>query len=100
MIKHAYCFIFKIQSALNIQGGFGKIYATTIQQNPAVRVTFFHTPARARVWGLGLEHFSSRVDEFEEVATHNRIWKQRLVSIGVSSAEEAKNLGLSRFLYR
>ena len=36
------------------------------------------------------EQFSTRVDEMEELLTGNRIWKQRLVDIGVVSAKDAK----------
>jgi NADH dehydrogenase (ubiquinone) Fe-S protein 2 len=39
--------------------------------------------------------FSSRIDEIEELLTGNRIWKQRLVGIGVVSTEEALNWGFS-----
>lgn len=41
------------------------------------------------------EQFVSRIDEMEEMLTGNRIWKQRLVDIGVVSAEEALNWGFS-----
>lgn len=33
----------------------------------------------------------SRIDEIEEILTENRIWKQRLVDIGIVSAKEALN---------
>lgn len=39
--------------------------------------------------------FVSRVDEIEEMLTGNRIWKQRLVDIGVVSAKEALDWGFS-----
>ena len=39
--------------------------------------------------------FGSRVDEMEELLTNSRIWKQRLVNVGVISAEEALNMGFS-----
>jgi len=35
--------------------------------------------------------FSSRIDEVEELLTGNRIWKQRLVNIGIVSTAEALN---------
>jgi NADH dehydrogenase (ubiquinone) Fe-S protein 2 len=44
--------------------------------------------------------FSSRIDELEELLTENRIWKQRLVDIGVISVEEALDWGLSGPLLR
>jgi NADH dehydrogenase (ubiquinone) Fe-S protein 2 len=42
-----------------------------------------------------IAQFSSRLDEIEELLTNNRIWKQRLVDIGVVSGEEALNWGFS-----
>lgn len=49
---------------------------------------------------LFLSHFSSRIDEFEELLTNNRIWKQRLVNIGVVSANEAFEWGFSGVMLR
>jgi NADH dehydrogenase (ubiquinone) Fe-S protein 2 len=49
---------------------------------------------------LFVEQFSSRIDEIEEMLTNNRIWKQRLVNIGVVSAEEAMSWGFSGVLLR
>ena len=49
---------------------------------------------------LFIEQFSSRIDEIEEMLTNNRIWKQRLVNIGVVSAEESMNWGFSGVLLR
>jgi NADH-quinone oxidoreductase subunit D len=46
------------------------------------------------------EQFSSRVDELEELLTENRIWKQRLVGIGVITIEQALSWGLSGPLLR
>jgi len=39
--------------------------------------------------------FASRIDEMEEMLTGNRIWKQRLVDIGVVTADEALDWGFS-----
>ncbi|TAN13093.1 MAG: NADH-quinone oxidoreductase subunit D [Burkholderiaceae bacterium] len=39
--------------------------------------------------------FPKHVDEYEVLLTDNRIWKQRMVGIGVVSAERALNLGLT-----
>lgn len=39
--------------------------------------------------------FVSRVDEIEEMLTGNRIWKQRLVDIGIVTAEQALDWGFS-----
>lgn len=44
--------------------------------------------------------FGSRVDEMEELLTNSRIWKQRLVNVGVIGAEEAINMGFSGPLLR
>eukprot|EP00168_Porphyra_purpurea_P010015 TRINITY_DN2462_c0_g1_i3.p1 TRINITY_DN2462_c0_g1~~TRINITY_DN2462_c0_g1_i3.p1 ORF type:complete len:446 (+),score=157.25 TRINITY_DN2462_c0_g1_i3:180-1340(+) len=46
------------------------------------------------------EPFISRIDEMEEMLTGNRIWKQRLVDIGVVTAEEALNWGFSGVMLR
>jgi NADH dehydrogenase (ubiquinone) Fe-S protein 2 len=46
------------------------------------------------------EQFSTRVDEMEEMLTTNRIWKQRLVDIGVVSAKQATDWGFSGVLLR
>jgi len=44
--------------------------------------------------------FSSRLDELEELLTENRIWKQRLVDVGVITLEEALDWGLTGPLLR
>jgi NADH-quinone oxidoreductase subunit D len=49
---------------------------------------------------LFAEQFSSRIDELEELLTENRIWKQRLVGIGVITLEQALCWGLSGPLLR
>lgn len=41
------------------------------------------------------ERFDTYVDEYERLLTENRIWKQRLVDIGVVTAERAKALGFT-----
>lgn len=41
------------------------------------------------------EQFASRLDEMEELLTDNRIWKQRLVDIGVVTAAQAIHWGFS-----
>nr|YP_010117828.1 NADH dehydrogenase subunit 7 [Phytophthora agathidicida]QPN53800.1 NADH dehydrogenase subunit 7 [Phytophthora agathidicida]QTV76618.1 NADH dehydrogenase subunit 7 [Phytophthora agathidicida]QTV76774.1 NADH dehydrogenase subunit 7 [Phytophthora agathidicida]DAD54854.1 TPA_asm: NADH dehydrogenase subunit 7 [Phytophthora agathidicida]DAD54893.1 TPA_asm: NADH dehydrogenase subunit 7 [Phytophthora agathidicida] len=46
------------------------------------------------------EQFNTRLDEIEEMLTDNRIWKQRLVDIGVVSAKDALNLGFSGVMLR
>ena len=44
--------------------------------------------------------FSPRVDEMEEMLTANRIWKQRLVDVGVVSAKDAIAWGFSGVMLR
>jgi len=44
--------------------------------------------------------FPSRIDEIEELLTGNRIWKQRLVDVGVVSAEDALSMGFSGVMLR
>jgi len=45
-------------------------------------------------------NFLVRLDEFEELLTHNRIWKQRLVDIGVVTAKQAISWGFSGVILR
>jgi len=47
-----------------------------------------------------INQFKYRLDEIEEMLTSNRIWKQRLVNIGVISAEKAKEYGFSGVMLR
>lgn len=47
-----------------------------------------------------ISKFNSRIDEFEELLTNNRVWKQRLVNIGIVSAENALNWGFSGVMLR
>lgn len=44
--------------------------------------------------------FNTRLDEFEEMLTNNRIWKQRLVNIGIISAKDAMEWGFSGVMLR
>ena len=46
------------------------------------------------------EQFSTRVDEMEEMLTTNRIWKQRLINVGVVTLQSAKDWGFSGVLLR
>jgi NADH dehydrogenase (ubiquinone) Fe-S protein 2 len=46
------------------------------------------------------EQFSLRVDEMEEMLTTNRIWKQRLINVGVVTSKEALEWGFSGVLLR
>jgi len=47
-----------------------------------------------------LKQFSKRIDEIEELLTPNRIWKQRLVDIGVVSASDAQKWAFSGVMLR
>jgi len=49
---------------------------------------------------LFIKQFASRVDEIEELLTNNRIWKQRLVNIGIVTKQEAINWGFSGVMLR
>ena len=44
--------------------------------------------------------FITRLDEFEELLTNNRIWKQRLVNIGIVSSQQALDWGFSGVIIR
>jgi len=46
------------------------------------------------------QNIGARLDEMEEFLTGNRIWKQRLVDIGIVNAEEALDYGFSGVLLR
>lgn len=47
-----------------------------------------------------LLQFSTRLDEIEEILSNNRIWKQRLVDIGIVSAHDAMAHGFSGVILR
>lgn len=49
---------------------------------------------------LFLEQFNLRLDEMEEMLTGNRIWKERLVDIGIISAVKAIAWGFSGVMLR
>jgi len=49
---------------------------------------------------LFISQFNYRLDEIEEMLTGNRIWKERLVDIGVVSAEKAIEWGFSGVMLR
>jgi len=46
------------------------------------------------------QRFPAHVDEYETLLTDNRIWKQRLVDIGIVSPERALQLGLTGAMLR
>jgi len=47
-----------------------------------------------------VDNFGKRLDEMEEMLTGNRIWKQRLVDIGVVTADEALAWGFTGVMLR
>jgi NADH dehydrogenase I D subunit len=47
-----------------------------------------------------IQSFNSRIDELEELLTGNRIWKQRLVDIGIVTAKEALDWSFTGVLLR
>lgn len=47
-----------------------------------------------------ISNFSSRIDELEELLTENRIWRQRLVDVGIVTYKEALNWSFSGVLLR
>lgn len=47
-----------------------------------------------------IKNFGQRLDEMEELLTNNRIWKERLVDVGVVSVQEALNWGFSGVMLR
>ncbi len=46
------------------------------------------------------DQFSLRVDEIEEMLTESRIWKERLVDVGIVSAKKAMDWGFSGVMLR
>jgi NADH:ubiquinone oxidoreductase subunit D len=49
---------------------------------------------------LFVDQFNIRLLEVEEMLTENRIWKQRLVDIGIVSAKDAVDWGFSGVMLR
>jgi len=49
---------------------------------------------------LFIEQFANKLVEIEEMLTENRIWKQRLVDIGIVSTRDALNWGFSGVMLR
>jgi NADH:ubiquinone oxidoreductase subunit D len=47
-----------------------------------------------------IKQFSIRINEIEEMLSANRIWKQRLVDIGIVSAKQALDWGFSGVMLR
>eukprot|EP00188_Purpureofilum_apyrenoidigerum_P003712 Plantae.Rhodophyta-Purpureofilum_apyrenoidigerum.ctg3944.p1 GENE.Plantae.Rhodophyta-Purpureofilum_apyrenoidigerum.ctg3944~~Plantae.Rhodophyta-Purpureofilum_apyrenoidigerum.ctg3944.p1 ORF type:complete len:488 (+),score=80.74 Plantae.Rhodophyta-Purpureofilum_apyrenoidigerum.ctg3944:31-1464(+) len=44
--------------------------------------------------------FITRIDQMEEMLTDNRIWRERLVDVGIVSAEDAMNFGFTGVMLR
>jgi NADH dehydrogenase (ubiquinone) Fe-S protein 2 len=49
---------------------------------------------------LFCKQFASRIDELEDLLTENRIWKQRLVNIGIVTKKNALNYGFTGVMLR
>jgi NADH dehydrogenase I D subunit len=49
---------------------------------------------------LFIDQFTTRLDELEELLTENRIWKQRLVDVGIVTLKDSSNLGFSGVMLR
>lgn len=49
---------------------------------------------------LFIEQFSLRIDELCDLLSYNRVWRNRLIDVGLVSIEDAKNWGLSGVLLR
>lgn len=49
---------------------------------------------------LFIEQFAYRIDELEIFLTHNRIWKQRLINVGVVKKKDALSYGFSGVMLR
>jgi len=49
---------------------------------------------------LFCDQFNTRLDEIEEMLTNNRIWKERLIDIGIVSAKKAIDWGFSGVMLR
>jgi NADH dehydrogenase (ubiquinone) Fe-S protein 2 len=47
-----------------------------------------------------IDQFNTRINEMEEMLTTNRIWKQRLINVGVVTSKEAIEWGFSGVLLR
>nr|YP_009502556.1 NADH dehydrogenase subunit 7 [Sargassum yezoense]YP_009924844.1 NADH dehydrogenase subunit 7 [Sargassum siliquastrum]YP_010485684.1 NADH dehydrogenase subunit 7 [Sargassum macrocarpum]YP_010485721.1 NADH dehydrogenase subunit 7 [Sargassum serratifolium]AWV83115.1 NADH dehydrogenase subunit 7 [Sargassum yezoense]QNH69213.1 NADH dehydrogenase subunit 7 [Sargassum siliquastrum]UVW81793.1 NADH dehydrogenase subunit 7 [Sargassum macrocarpum]UVW81830.1 NADH dehydrogenase subunit 7 [Sargassum se len=73
-----------------------------------MHASYFRPGGVSQDMGLGLlddiyafvGQFGQRLDEMEEMLTDNRIWQERLVDIGVVTAEEAIDWGFSGVMLR
>jgi NADH-quinone oxidoreductase subunit D len=90
----------------------GGVYRDLPEQMPQHRASKMRNEAAIRELNANrqgslldfIEDFTNRfpgyVDEYETLLTDNRIWKQRLVGIGVVSPERAKALGFTGAMLR
>jgi NADH-quinone oxidoreductase subunit D len=47
------------------------------------------------LFGAIVKEFPKSIKQYDDLLTDNRIWKQRLVNIGIVSANRAKQLGFT-----
>jgi len=85
----------------------GGVYRDLPDTMPQYQATKIHSEKQTRIRNANregslldfIEDFTQRfptyVDEYETLLTDNRIWKQRLVDVGVVSPERAKALGFT-----
>ena len=85
----------------------GGVYRDLPDTMPKYQASRIHSEKQTRIRNANregslldfIEDFTNRfptyVDEYETLLTDNRIWKQRLVDIGVVSPERAKALGFT-----
>ncbi|MCB1948474.1 NADH-quinone oxidoreductase subunit D [Nitrosomonas sp.] len=85
----------------------GGVYRDLPDTMPKYQASTIHTDKQTRIRNQNregslldfiedfTERFPTYVDEYETLLTDNRIWKQRLVDVGVVSPERAKALGFT-----
>ena len=86
--------------------GFGAHHVEVLRQTPGAEVVGIASAQPARAAALAVRvgiplaagdyrQLLPRVDEYEELLTGNRIWQQRLVNVGVLTAEDCKAYGVT-----
>ena len=90
----------------------GGVYRDLPDSMPKYKLSKIHNEAKTKFLNQNregslldfIEDFTNRfptyVDEYETLLTDNRIWKQRLVGIGVVSPDRAKALGFTGAMLR
>lgn len=85
----------------------GGVYRDLPDTMPQYQASKIHSDKQTRIRNINregslldfIEDFTERfpkyVDEYETLLTDNRIWKQRLVDVGVVTADRAKALGFT-----